>query len=228
MSTRTTPDARRTLLAALTISVGATLGAQAPAQSAETLARTLQQHYDMIHDFKASFEQTSRGGVLQLPSGTKAVGTVEVKKPGRMRWDYAKPDPQLIVSDGTTIHSCYLDTKPPQCEDPEAVPHGDEAPSAMLFLAGRGDILRDFKVSRVESPVRGTLALRLDPRKPDPNYEYLVVAFDGDTYQIRGLMTRDRQSGESTIVFSNIKVNTNIPDKDFVFTPPRGAAKPAR
>jgi outer membrane lipoprotein carrier protein len=222
---------RRVLIAALAVSASGVLtSAQqaTPAQSAETLARALQQHYDQIKDFKASFEQTSRGGVLQLPSGTKATGTVEVKKPGRMRWDYAKPEPQLIVSDGTTINQCYLDTRPPQCEEPQAVPRGDQAPSAMLFLAGRGDILRDFGVSRVDSPVRGTLALRLDPHKSDPNYEYLVVAFDADTYQIRGLMTRDRGASESTIVFSNIKVNTTIPDKDFVFTPPRGAAKPSR
>ena len=66
----------------------------------------------------------------------------------------------------------------------------------------------------------GTRALRLEPRKPDPDYEYLVLAFDPASYQIRGLMTRDRQGGESTIVFSNIRQNTNIPDK--TFAPPRG------
>ena len=195
------------------------------ALSADTLARALQEHYDKIHDFKASFEQTFRGGVLRGPS-SKGEGTVAVKKPGRMRWDYTKPDRQLIVSDGTILHSCVQDTKKWECDEPVPVPRDNDAPSAALFLAGRGDIVRDFKVSRVESPVRGgTLALRLDPRKPDPDYEYLVVAFDPATYQIRGLTTRDHQAGESTIVFTDIKVNTNIPDKTFVFTPPRSVSK---
>ena len=50
-------------------------------------------------------------------------------------------------------------------------------------------------------------------------FEHDNMAFDPATYQIRGLMTRDTQGGESTIVFSNIRQNTNIPDK--TFTPPR-------
>jgi outer membrane lipoprotein carrier protein len=197
---------------------------QAPAagqgtSSAETLARSLQQNYNKVKDFRASFEQTQSGGVLKLPASKspKGEGTVAVKKPGRMRWEYTKPDKQIIVSDGSQIYSCFLDTR--ECDPPQPVPRGDEAPSASLFLAGNADILRDFKVARVNSPVRDTIALRLDPRKPDPDYEYLVVAFDPKTYEIRGLMTRDRGAGETTIVFSNIKVNKGISDS--TFTPPR-------
>ena len=81
-------------------------------------------------------------------------------------------------------------------------------------MRGKSDILRDFKVSRVDSPVAGTLALRLDPRKQDPDYEFLVVAFHPTSYQIRGLTTHDRQGGESTIVFSDIKENTSIRRQD--------------
>ena len=185
-----------------------------PTSSPEELARALQKHYNEVRDFKASFVQTSGGGVLRV--NDKGEGTVAVKKPGRMRWDYTRPEKQQIVSDGARIYSCYLDTK--ECDDPQPMPKDDEAPTATLFLAGRADILRDFRVARVESPVAGTLALRLDPRKPDPDYEYLVVAFHPTTYQIRGLKTRNRQAGETTIVFNDIKENTGIPDK--TFTPP--------
>jgi outer membrane lipoprotein carrier protein len=190
------------------------------AGSPEALARSLQQHYNGITDFKASFEQTSRGGVLRA---TKAEGMVAVKKPGRMRWDYEKPDKSQIVSDGARVYTCYLETKEWQCDDPVAMPKESEAPSVTLFLLGRGDILRDFRVSRVQSPVRDTVALRLDPRKPDPDFEYLIVSFDPMTYQIRGLTNRNREGSESTIVLSDIKVNTNISDK--TFTPPAGARK---
>ncbi len=184
--------------------------------SAEALARALQQRYDKVSDFRASFVQTTRGGVLRIESKQKGEGTVAVKKPGKMRWDYTKPEPQLIVSDGKRIYDYDPETKDVTISD---LPPDDQAPSAALFLAGKGDILRDYSVSKVESPVPGTQALRLNPRKADPDYEYLVVAFDPATYQIRGLMTRDTQGGESTIVFSNIRQNTNIPDK--TFTPPR-------
>jgi outer membrane lipoprotein carrier protein len=210
------------LLLALTAGISAAAQSATTAESPEALARTLQQHYSKIQDFKASFEQTSRGGVLKVPSA-KGEGTVVVKKPGRMRWDYTKPEPQQIVSDGSRMYSCVLDNKKWNCEAPVAMPRDDEAPSATLFLLGRGDILRDFRVSRVQGPIPNALALRLEPKKPDPDYAFLVIAFDPTTYQIRGLVTRNNDGSESTIVFNNIKVNTNISDK--TFTPPRNATK---
>jgi outer membrane lipoprotein carrier protein len=193
---------------------GIPLAGQQP--SAEALAQSLQQQYDKVRDFKASFVQTTKGAVLKVQS--KGEGTVAVKKPGKMRWEYTKPERQLIVSDGIRMYDYDPVTKELNVA---ALPPDDQAPTATLFLAGKGNILRDFKVSKVDSPVAGTLALRLDPRRVDPDYEYLVVAFDPSSYQIRGLMTRDRQRGESTIVFSDIKPNTNIPDKTFEFVQPR-------
>jgi outer membrane lipoprotein carrier protein len=194
---------------------GTSLAGQQP--SAEALAQALQQQYDKVHSFKASFVQTIGGGVLQI-KGKKGEGTVAVKKPGKMRWDYTKPEKQLIMSDGVRVYDYDPVTKELSVA---AVPSDEQAPTATLFLAGKGNILRDFKVSKVDSPIPGTLALRLDPRKADPDYEYLVIAFEPSSYQIRGLLTRDRQSGESMIVFSDIKQNTNIPDKTFEFVPPR-------
>jgi outer membrane lipoprotein-sorting protein len=66
------------------------------------------------------------------------------------------------------------------------------------------------------------VALKLTPRKPEPEYEYLVVTVDPATLQIRALTTRDRQGGESTLTFSNLKENRGIPDKEFAFRIPRG------
>jgi len=194
---------------------GTSLASQQP--SADVLAQALQQQYDKVQNFKASFVQTTGGGVLRLKS-SKGEGTVAVKKPGKMRWEYTKPEKQLIVSDGVRIYDYDPATKELNMG---VVPSDDKAPPATLFLAGKGNILRDFKVSKVDSPVPGTLALRLDPRKADPDYEFLVVAFEPSSYQIRGLRTRDQQGGESTIVFSDIKQNTDIPDKTFEFTQPR-------
>jgi outer membrane lipoprotein-sorting protein len=91
-----------------------------------------------------------------------------------------------------------------------------------LFLSGRGDIARDFTARYVDSPVPGTVGLKLVPRKNEPEYEYLIVALDPRTLQIRGLLSKDHQGGESTLVFSNIKENRGLSDKDFVFRPPSG------
>jgi outer membrane lipoprotein-sorting protein len=49
-----------------------------------------------------------------------------------------------------------------------------------------------------------------------------MVSIDPSTLQIRALTTRDRQGGDSTLTFTNLKENTGISDKEFVFRIPRG------
>jgi outer membrane lipoprotein carrier protein len=67
-------------------------------QSPEALAEALQQRYRGNKDFSPERSQSYRGGVLR----TQAVeqGTVSVKKPGMMRWEYLKPEKKEFVSDG--------------------------------------------------------------------------------------------------------------------------------
>jgi outer membrane lipoprotein-sorting protein len=74
----------------------------------------------------------------------------------------------------------------------------------------------------VSSGAAGSPQLKLVPRRPEQEYEYLVVTVDSGSLQIRALTTRDRQGGESTLTFSNMKENRNPSDKDFVFRIPRG------
>ena len=92
----------------------------------------------------------------------------------------------------------------------------------LLFLAGKGDITRDFVATGAESTVPGTIAVKLTPRRPEPEYDYLVVSADPVTFQIRALTTRDRQGGESTLLLTKLKENQGISDKEFGFVIPRG------
>ena len=192
----------------------------APAQArptADALARALQQRYQGIRDFSADFTHTYRGGALRTQ--TREQGTVAIKKPGRMRWVYTAPEKKEFVSDGVKIYS-YL----PQDRQVivSSVPSDDQASSGALFLAGKGDLTRDFTAVETASPVPGTVALKLTPRKNEPEYEYLIVALDPATLQIRALTTHDRQGGDSTLVFANLKENRGLSDKEFVFRIPSG------
>jgi outer membrane lipoprotein carrier protein len=185
--------------------------------SPEILARSLQQRYRGIKDFSADFVHSYRGGVLKTQ--TQEHGKVKVKKPSRMHWTYTAPEKKEFVSDGLKIYS-YIP------EDRQVivsgVPADDQATTPALFLAGKGDIVRDFSATYVDSTVPGTLALKLTPRRSEPDYEYLVIAVDPATLQMRALTTRDRQGGDSTLIFSNLKENQGISDKEFAFRIPRG------
>ena len=208
--------ARRATFVLLLCALPAVLGAQSrPAP--EALARALQQRYQGIRDFSADFVHTYRGGVLRTQTTER--GAVSIKKPGLMRWVYTTPEKKEFVSDGRQVYS-YIPADRQVIVTP--LPADREATTPALFLAGRGDIVRDFTAAAAETSVPGTAALKLTPRREEPEYEYLVVAVDPTTLQIRGLTTRDRQGGDSTLIFNNLKENRGITDKEFAFRIPRG------
>jgi len=193
------------------------LGSAQTGRSPEELAKALQARYQGVRDFTADFVQTYRGGVLRTE--TRERGTVAVKKPGRMRWVYTSPERKEFVSDGLKMYSYIPEDRQVMVSD---VPTDSQAPTPVLFLAGKGDLVKDFTAAQAESPVAGSVALKLTPRRNEPEYEYLIVAVDPTTLQIRALTTRDRQGGESTLRFENLQENKGISDKDFAFRIPRG------
>lgn len=204
------------MTSALCVAVMATGVAQSrPAP--EALARSLQQRYQGIKDFSADFVHSYRGGVLKTQSQER--GTVSVKKPSRMRWTYTAPEKKEFVSDGVKIYSYIPQDKQVIVSD---VPADNQATTPAMFLAGKGDIVRDFSATYAQPAIPGTLALKLTPRRNEPDYEYLVVAVDPASLQIRALTTRDHEGGESTLAFTNLKENQGISDKVFAFRIPRG------
>src|SRR5689334_7559331 len=88
-----------TLLFALSFAApGSTAAAQAG--EAGELVAAVQRYYDGSKDLHARFDQQ-----LTTSMGTKkkASGELWLKKPGRRRWDYQKPEKKLMVADGTTL-----------------------------------------------------------------------------------------------------------------------------
>jgi outer membrane lipoprotein carrier protein len=194
---------------------GVTAVGQQP--SAQQVAASLQAKYDRISDFTADFAQHYQSGVLKRKVTER--GILKVKKPGKMRWDYTNPDKKLFVSDGTQIW-LYVPADKQATVTP--VPKQDEATTAVLFLVGKGDLTRDFVVSFIASPAPGTYGLRLQPKLPERDYDWLEIVVDQASLQIRSLTAADRQGGQSTFVLTNLKENVGLADKTFAFTPPRG------
>jgi outer membrane lipoprotein carrier protein len=184
---------------------------------AADVAAALQRKYDGVKDFSASFTQTYEGGVLRRKGSE--VGTVSVKKPGKMRWDYTSPEKKLFVSDGQTMFLYFPNEKQVMKND---VPRQDQATSAVLFLMGKGNIVRDFNIRWADGGADTTYRLRLDPKTRQAEYDWLEVTADRETLRIVGLTAADAQGGRSTFSFSNFKENTGLADKMFQFTIPRG------
>lgn len=192
------------------------LAGQAP--TADAVARDLQRKYDRVTDFSADFVHNYRGGVLKQQASER--GRMLVKKPGKMRWEYTSPEKKTFVSDGHKIYS-YI----PQ--DRQVIvgtmPRDEQAPTPALFLTGKGDITRDFNAAfdKVPEAAPGSIALKLTPKRREPEYESLTLVVDPKTLVLQMLITVDAQGGRSAFTFSNLKENVGLADNEFVFKMPR-------
>ena len=201
----------------------AALGVWAPmtgqTQDPAALAARIQARYATIKDFEGEFVQSYEGGVLRTK--TTESGTLAIKQPGLFRFVYTKPERKEFVSDGSQIYTYLVADKQVIVS---AAPGPGEATTPALFLAGRANIARDFTPSAVPLPSApaGLVTLKLEPRKPDPDYQWFAVGVDPATVQIQHLVAMDRQGGRSAFTFSNLKENRGISDNTFRFRIPRG------
>jgi len=194
-------------------------GAPQETNPASALAGAIQRHYEQIRDFRADFTHTYEGGVLRKKTIER--GQMAIRKPGRMRWTYTSPEQKVFVSDGVKLYSYVPADKQVYVA---TVPSGDDASTPAMFLAGKGHLTRDFTAS-LAAPAgapAGSAAIRLTPVKTEREYESLILVVDRETLQWRMLVTADRQGGTSTFAFTNLRENAGVPDREFVFTIPRG------
>jgi outer membrane lipoprotein carrier protein len=199
---------------------GQRLAARGADPAAPELASALQRKYDGIKDFSADFTHAYEGGVLRKQITER--GRLLVKKPGKMRWDYSAPEPKQFVSDGVKMYSYLPQDK--QVIVANVAPD-DQATTPTLFLAGKGNLTRDFTPSLIDTPPgmpAGSRALKFVPKARQPDYDWLVLVVDAVSLTIRGLVTVDAQGGKSTFSFTNLKENVGLADKEFAFRIPRG------
>ena len=204
------------LVFALTAAVSAQTGQPA---SADSVARDLQKKYDRVTDFSADFVHSYRGGVLRQQATEQ--GHLLVKKPGKMLWEYTSPEKKTFVSDGHKIYSYIPRDKQVVVS---TMPPDDQAPAPALFLTGKGNIARDFTAAfdKVPEAPAGTLALKLTPKKHEPDYNSLTLVLETGTLNLSMLITVDPQGGRSVFTFTNLKENVGLTDNRFVFKIPRG------
>jgi outer membrane lipoprotein carrier protein len=200
----------------LIVATAATTGQASTTPSAQEVAASIQRKYDGIHDFSADFVHQYEGGVLKRKREER--GRLLVKKPGKMRWNYAAPEEKVFVSNGVRLIQYF-----PQENRAIVGPVPDEEQTAVLFLGGRGNLTRDFNVSFGQAGAADTWVLRLEPKRPQPEYDWLEITARRDTLGLQSLTVAEKQGSRSTFHFSNFKENPGLADKQFEFAIPRGA-----
>ena len=195
------------------------VGVAAQGTDPVALAAKVQQRYNGIKDIQADFVQTYEGGVLR--TRTTERGTVAIKRPGKMRFIYTKPEKKEFVSDGARLYAHMVADKQVIVSP---APGPDQGDIPAMFLAGQSDLTRDYTPAFTPLPgaAPGLVTLQLVPRKKSAEYESIGIGVDAKTLQIQFLTAVDTQGGRSSFSFANVKENAGLSDKEFVFRIPRG------
>jgi outer membrane lipoprotein carrier protein len=190
--------------------------------SLDYIISNIQQSYDAIYDFEARFVQESRVKSWSAAQVQKAEGVVYFKKEGKMCWDYQKPTPQRIISDGKKLWFYEPEDKQVTVSK---VSTGLQSQISADLLTGKANLKRDFKVALINSQEKedkGRIILELTPKTPQSNLNRVILKIDEKTFHIYQTEVYDLFDNFTRITFSQMKININLPDSLFVFTPPKG------
>jgi outer membrane lipoprotein-sorting protein len=181
------------------------------------LAQSLQKRYATIKDFRADFTHAVQGSVLRTIRTTER-GEIKVKKPGRVWMTYAAPQKKDFVADGRCI---YTSVAADRSGTKGAMPTGDDISLAILFVAGRGDLVKDFKATMPAEQPADAWHLTLTPIKRQEDFATMTLVVDRKTLMLRGMTTIDHKGGTFVFTFTNIRENVGLKDSDFHFSFPR-------
>jgi outer membrane lipoprotein carrier protein len=190
------------------------------ADAGDDAAKTLdavQKRYDAVQDLRATFSQTSFSAALGKE--TEARGSVVVKRPGKMRWEYTKPDGRVIVLDGNAIRIWSPEEKQLQIAalSPENV-----SPTALGFLMGQGVLRDSFDAKPVSEPGRHERGLLLHP-KGDAGFESLTLWLDPKSLQLRESVVVDLFGNRTRVRLDAIVENGGVDASAFELSAPAGA-----
>ena len=185
----------------------------------QTILAEIQKRYENTNDLEASFLQEYIGKVMKRPQ--RGEGKVFFKKKGMMRWDYRVPN-QKLISDGHTLWYYQPEENQVFVSDVSKV---IKEKTPLAFLAGEGDLSRDFKLLNFNESVsqkEENFVLELAPKEPDAVLSKLTLTVDKKTYYVVQADVFDGLGNVTRTRFIDIKTNVGLPNSFFHFTIPRG------
>ncbi|NCP24255.1 MAG: outer membrane lipoprotein carrier protein LolA [Erythrobacter sp.] len=206
------------LAAALTLAVGAAVPlamiAAPPAAVAQSgdLDRAVAALRG-ISTMKASFTQTDRAGQTMA-------GELTLKRPGKIRFDYGKSAPMLVVSNGKSLYLVDYDVK-----QVERWPISNSPLGALL------DPNRDVKRYGKLVPTSHSGVVSVEVRDPKrPEFGVITLIFQRDANSPGGLklthwVALDAQNNRTTVRLSNHRYGMSVADSAFTFSDPRKSSR---
>jgi outer membrane lipoprotein carrier protein len=193
----------------------------AGAASLEEVVERVQTVCAQTQDLSARFQQTATNRTLN--SVQEASGVFLAKRPGKMRWEYQKPDARLFVTDGKTLWAYSPSEKQVVVQD---IAEAMTSRLPLAFLAGNCALAKDFDIGSVEHAgtrgTPGTRILDLTPKRPEAGIARMLLEVSVKNFTVEKTTLFDAYGNTTTIALSQLKLNGGLDDQQFRFAPPPG------
>ncbi len=166
--------------------------------------QSLGSYFNTIRDIKGEFTQVG-------PQGNVSSGVFYISKPGRMRFEYAPPNPFVVVADGTWV-TIKNNAKNKADQYPLS------ATPLRLVLADRVDLMKEADIKSVNVANGLTTVVLEDKDRLVPGQ--LELVFDNKHNTLQQWVIVDGQGRRTTISLNNIEASNHPDPKLFIVALP--------
>jgi len=192
-------------------------GSSAP--SLHSLASAIDAHYDHLHTLQTEFTEIYRGAGIERTES----GTLWLKKPGKMRWEYRSPKEKLFVGDGKYAWF-YVPGEKQVRRTP--IRQLDDLRSPLAFLLGKTKLekeLQGLSYAPDVAPLKsGDFVVRGVPQAMADRVHEVLLEITPD-HQIARLVIEIADGSTTDYRFTEQKENVQVGDDRFRFTVPPGS-----
>lgn len=187
----------------------------APSVRADIVGK-IQKTYEQLESFDSSFIQILRNTASGEEQERK--GMLFFKNPDLVRWETTEPESELLIV-GKSVVWDYFDDEGVVYK--YSVDEVLDSKTMVRFISGQARLDRDFWIEK--QPAKGNLVkLHLTPKEPEPQLVEAWVWVDPQTSLVRRILLQDFYGNENELIFSDMRLNPDMPDSIFEFTPPQG------
>tara|TARA_R110000787_G_scaffold85026_3_gene181801 strand:+ start:1524 stop:2123 length:600 start_codon:yes stop_codon:yes gene_type:complete len=152
--------------------------------------------------------QTAKGEFTQInDDGSISTGTILIKRPGKVRFEYNAPDSALVVAGSGTV--VIYDRKSNQ--PPETYPLARTPLS--IILAKNVDLGRAKMVTGHKYDGTATTVTAQDPEHPE--YGNIQLKFTANPVELRQWIINDGNGSQTTVILGNLQKGGDIPNSKF-------------
>jgi outer membrane lipoprotein carrier protein len=201
-------------------------GAWAEATKAEVLS-VLKDRYANITGIAADYTRTAMSPSMEKTYKASnrhlAEGRLFFKKPNKLRLNQTSPDPELLITDGTTVWWYIPEENVVQKYSGQELM--TQLKPLLDFLNGLGDLEKSFTVTLMHIQVKGEsrYELTLAPKAEETDLLELKVWFKSDNYTLTGFRITSTLREVTDFELRAVRFNPDISDSQFQFQAPAEA-----